>query len=84
MQNRVEELGLNKHKRETGMSALHIVRLFAGFFVLLSIALGMEGSPLFLDVNWLWLAVFIGVNLFQSAFTKICPLEVVLKAAGID
>lgn len=66
------------------MSALHIVRLFAGFFVLLSIALGMEGSPLFLDVNWLWLAVFIGVNLFQSAFTKICPLEVVLKAAGID
>ena len=50
------------------MSALHIVRLFAGFFVLLSIALGMEGSPLFLDVNWLWLAVFIGVNLFQSAF----------------
>lgn len=66
------------------VSALHLVRLVAGFFVLLSIALGMEGSPLFLDVNWLWLAVFIGVNLFQSAFTKICPLEVVLKAAGID
>jgi hypothetical protein len=66
------------------MSALHIVRLVAGFFVLLSIALGMEGSPLFLDVNWLWLAAFAGANLFQSAFTKICPLEVVLKAAGID
>jgi hypothetical protein len=66
------------------MSALHIVRLVAGFFVLLSIALGMEGSPLFLDVNWLWLAAFVGINLFQSAFTKICPLEIVLKAAGID
>jgi hypothetical protein len=44
----------------------------------------MEGSPLFLDANWQWLAVFIGANLFQSAFTKICPLEIVLKAAGIE
>ena len=66
------------------MTATQIVRLVAGFFVLLSVALGMQGSPLFLDVNWLWLAIFIGFNLFQSAFTKICPLEIVLKAAGID
>ncbi len=66
------------------MTASQIVRLVAGFFVLLSVALGMQGSPLFLDVNWLWLAIFIGFNLFQSAFTKICPLEIVLKAAGID
>lgn len=66
------------------MTSINIVRMVAGFFVLLSVALGMEGSPLFLDANWLWLAVFIGANLFQSAFTKICPLEIVLKAAGID
>ncbi len=66
------------------MTATQIVRLVAGFFVLISVALGMQGSPLFLDVNWLWLAIFIGFNLFQSAFTKICPLEIVLKAAGID
>ena len=66
------------------MTATQIVRLVAGFFVLVSVALGMQGSPLFLDVNWLWLAIFIGFNLFQSAFTKICPLEIVLKAAGID
>ena len=66
------------------MSAINIVRMVAGFVVLLSVALGMDGSPLFLDVNWLWLAVFIGANLFQSAFTKICPLEIVLKAAGRD
>jgi hypothetical protein len=67
-----------------GMTAIHLVRMAAGFFVLLSMALGMEGSPLFLDANWQWLAVFIGANLFQSAFTKICPLEIVLKAAGIE
>ena len=66
------------------MTATHIVRMVAGFFVLLSVALGMQGSPLFLDVNWLWLAIFTGFNLFQSAFTKVCPLEIVLKAAGID
>lgn len=66
------------------MTALHIIRMVAGFFVLLSIALGMEGSPMFIDVNWLWLGVFIGGNLFQSAFTNICPLEIVLKAVGID
>lgn len=66
------------------MLVVHIVRMVAGFFVLLSIALGMEASPFFLDVNWLWLAAFVGFNLFQSAFTKVCPLEVVLKAAGIE
>lgn len=66
------------------MSAVHIVRMVAGLFVLTAVALGMEGSPLFLDTNWLWLAAFIGFNLFQSAFTKICPLEIVLKAAGIE
>jgi hypothetical protein len=66
------------------MTSTQIVRMVAGFIVLLSVALGMEGSPLFLDINWLWLAIFIGFNLFQSAFTKICPLEIVLKAAGID
>ncbi len=66
------------------MTAAQIVRMVAGFIVLLSVALGMQGSPLYLDVNWLWLAIFIGFNLFQSAFTRICPLEIVLKAAGID
>ena len=65
------------------MSAANFVRFFAGFFVLLSIALGMEISPVFVDANWLLLAAFVGFNLFQSAFTKICPLEIVLKASGV-
>lgn len=65
------------------MSAIRIVRVVAGFFVLLSLALGMHGSPIFMDENWLWLAAFVGFNLFQSGFTKICPLEMVLNIAGI-
>jgi hypothetical protein len=35
------------------------------------------------NINWLWLGVFLGVNLLQSAFTKFCPLELILKAAGV-
>ena len=61
------------------MSNENIIRLFAGFFVLLSLSLGVETSPAFVSVNWLWFTVFVGLNLFQSAFTKFCPLELVLK-----
>jgi len=43
----------------------------------------MHGSPVFMDENWLWLAAFTGFNLFQSGFTNICPLEIVLKIADI-
>ncbi len=66
------------------MSAVRIVRMVAGSFVLLSLALGMRVSPIFMDENWLWLAAFTGFNLFQSGFTNICPPEIVLKIADIN
>lgn len=65
------------------MTSTRIVRIVAGFVVLLSSALGMEASPFFVDANWLWLGVFIGFNLFQSGLTNLCPLEIVLKAGGM-
>ncbi|MBS1529795.1 MAG: DUF2892 domain-containing protein [Bacteroidetes bacterium] len=55
-----------------------IVRAVAGTFVLTSITLAH-----FVDMNWLWLGVFVGVNLLQSSFTKFCPLEKILVAAGV-
>lgn len=55
-----------------------IVRAVAGSFVLLSITLAY-----FVDINWLWLSAFVGVNLFQSSFTKFCPLELILGAFKI-
>ena len=55
-----------------------IVRAVAVTIVLTSIALAYT-----VNINWLWLGVFVGANLLQSAFTKFCPLEVILKAAGI-
>jgi len=50
------------------------VRIMAGTMVLLSLALTLLISP-----YWLILAAFVGVNLIQSAFTGICPAEMILK-----
>ena len=65
------------------MNAERIVRIVAGFFVLLSLSLGVEGSPLFVSKNFLWLTVFVGLNLFQSGFTSICPLNNILAKLGV-
>ena len=65
------------------MSAERIVRIVAGFFVLLSLSLGVENSPFFMSGNWLWFTAFVGANLFQSGFTRFCPLEMILKKLGI-
>ena len=59
------------------------VRIFAGAFVLISLALGVEGSPLFVSRNFLWFTAFVGANLFQRGFTRFCPLENVLRKFGV-
>jgi hypothetical protein len=60
-----------------------IVRIVAGTFVLLSLLYGAPGSPLFADASFLWLAAFAGANLLQSGFTRFCPLESLLRRAGV-
>ncbi len=59
-----------------------LVRILAGAFVLMSVALGVEASPLFLSKHLLWFTVFVGANLFQSGFTGICPRESILSRLG--
>ena len=59
------------------------VRIFAGAFVLISLALGVEASPLFVNSNFLWFTAFVGANLLQSGFTRFCPLEIFLRKAGV-
>ncbi len=54
------------------------LRLAAGFFVLVSLALGYLHSP-----YWHLFTAFVGLNLFQSAFTKWCPLMTILRKAGV-
>jgi hypothetical protein len=65
------------------MTAERIVRIVAGTFVLLSLALGVEGSPVFVSARFLWFTAFVGANLLQSGFTGFCPLELVLRRAGV-
>jgi hypothetical protein len=65
------------------MTTERLVRIFAGAFVLLSLAFGVEASPLFATKHALWLAAFVGANLFQSGFTRFCPLESMLLRLGV-
>lgn len=65
------------------MTTERVVRIFAGTFVLLSLALGVDSSPVFVSTGFLGLAAFVGVNLLQSGFTRFCPLEIVLRRAGV-
>lgn len=64
------------------MSIERIVMAFAGFMIMLTVALGVEASPIFHHPYWLYFTAFIGLNLFQSAFTGFCPLASILKMMG--
>ena len=50
------------------MTSWQLVRIIGGFFILLSLALGVAGSPIYHSANWLWFTAFVGVNLLQSGF----------------
>lgn len=60
------------------MTIERALRLIAGIFVVLSVILGMTVSPYFF-----WFTAFVGLNLFQSAFTNWCPMVSILRAAGL-
>ena len=64
------------------MASWQLVRLFAGIFILVSLALGIPGSPLFVSQWWLAFTAFVGANLLQSALTKWCMLETILRKLG--
>ena len=54
------------------------LRLMAGVMVLVSVAL-----TFYVSRYWMWLTVFIGLNLLQSAFTNWCPAMAILRAVGL-
>ena len=61
------------------MSVERYLRLIAGFFVMLSVALGYWVNP-----AWFLFTAFVGLNLFQSAFTNWCPMITFLKKVGAE
>ena len=64
------------------MTVDRLIRIFAGTFILLSLALGIEGSPIFVSPWWLAFTAFVGVNLLQSGLTKWCLMETILRKLG--
>jgi hypothetical protein len=54
------------------------LRLIGGGFVAASVLLGI-----FVHANFLWFTLFVGLNLFQSAFTQWCPMMAILRKAGV-
>ena len=66
------------------MKSWQIVRLVAGTFVLLSLALGIEGSPVVVSPWWLAFTAFVGANLLQSALTQWCLMDSILRKLGVQ
>ncbi len=66
------------------MKSWQLVRLIAGAFILLSLALGIEGSPIYASPWWLAFTAFVGANLLQSALTRWCLMEQILRKLGFE
>jgi hypothetical protein len=60
------------------MTVNRLLRLIAGFFIMLSVSLAYYHSP-----YWLFFTAFVGLNLFQSAFSNWCPMMTILRKFGI-
>jgi hypothetical protein len=60
------------------MNVDRYLRMIAGFFVMLSVALGYWVSP-----YWFLFTAFVGLNLFQSAFSNWCPMMTFLRKLGV-
>jgi hypothetical protein len=60
------------------MTVDRALRLIAGAFVFASVLLGMYVHP-----GFYWFTAFVGLNLFQSAFTNWCPMMAILRRAGL-
>lgn len=65
------------------MTVERIIRIIAGTFILLSLSLGVEASPLFVSKYFLFFTAFVGLNLFQSGFTNFCPMTNILAKFGV-
>jgi hypothetical protein len=65
------------------MNAERVIRIIAGTMVLLTLSLGVEASPIFVSKYFLFFTAFVGLNLFQSGFTRVCPLNSILGKFGI-
>ena len=65
------------------MNVARVRNIIAGFFIMLSLGLGVSAGPFFHHVYWLWFTLFVGVNLFQSGLSNWCLMEKILARLGV-
>jgi hypothetical protein len=66
------------------MTINRAVRIIAGFFIMLSLAMAhFYGQANLSKLSWLWFTAFVGINLFQSGFTNFCPMDRILARLGL-
>ncbi len=66
------------------MTVNRMVNVMSGIMVMLSLALAQIGGQIdLLQMSWLWLAAFVGLNLFQMGFTGFCPAAKIFRALGV-
>lgn len=68
----------SRNMEEPGMTVERALRIVAGLFIVVSVALGHYVSP-----YWFLFTAFVGLNLFQSGFTNWCPMTAILRAIGL-
>ncbi len=65
------------------MTIERFIRVFAGLMILVSLALAVPASPLYVSSWFLLLTAFVGANLLQFGLTDFCPLAAVLRRLGV-
>lgn len=61
------------------MTVDRALRMIAGVFIVASVLAGLYVHP-----GFYWFTAFVGLNLFQSAFTNWCPMMAILRKAGLQ
>lgn len=65
------------------MTVERYIRVIAGLFIMVSLALGVEASPVFVSTWFLAFTAFVGLNLFQFGLTNFCPMAIILRKLGV-
>ncbi len=65
------------------MTVERYIRVIAGLFILISLSLGVEASPVFVSPWALAFTAFVGANLFQFGLTNVCPMGWILRKMGV-
>ena len=64
------------------MTVERYIRVIAGLFIMVSLALGVQASPVFVSEWALAFTAFVGLNLFQFGLTNFCPMAIILRKLG--